>query len=68
MNKTFVFDTNVLLSAALNPRLASHTAFLIALRKGYIVSSEQTLAELKDKIYMSKFDKYAPLPRRENFY
>jgi uncharacterized protein len=68
MNKTFVFDTNVLLSAAMNPRSASHTAFLIALRKGYIVYSEQTLAELKEKIYMPKFDKYAPLPRREKFY
>jgi uncharacterized protein len=68
MNKIFVFDTNVLLSAAMNTRSASHTAFLIALRKGYIVYSEPTLAELKEKIYLTKFDKYAPLSRREDFY
>ena len=68
MNKTFVFDTNVLLSAAMNPSSASHTAFLVALRTGYIVYSEQTLEELREKIYLPKFDKYAPLSRRENFY
>ena len=68
MIKTFVFDTNVLLSAAMSPSSASHTAFLVALREGYIVYSEHTLAELKEKIYMPKFDKYAPLFRREDFY
>ncbi len=68
MNKIFVFDTNVLLNAAMNTRSASHTAFLVALRKGYIVYSESTLAELKEKIYLPKFDKYAPLARREDFY
>jgi uncharacterized protein len=68
MIQTFVFDTNVLLNAAMNTRSASHTAFLVALRKGYIVYSETTLAELKEKIYLPKFDKYAPLSRRENFY
>jgi uncharacterized protein len=68
MTQIFVFDTNVLLNAAMNTRSASHTAFIVALRKGYIVYSEETLAELKEKIYMPKFDKYAPLSRRENFY
>lgn len=68
MTRLFVFDTNVLLSALLSPRSASQTAFLKAIRTDYIVYSDKTLAELEEKIYLSRFDKYAPLSRRLAFF
>lgn len=45
MTRNFVFDTNVLLSALLNPRSASNTAFLKAIKNDYVVYSDKTLAE-----------------------
>ena len=64
----FVFDTNVLLTAMLSPRSQSNIAMSIAFRKGIIVYSDETLAELEKKIYIPRFDKYIPLSRRLMFY
>ncbi len=68
MMRIFVFDTNVLLSAALSARSASSTALRNALREGIVVYSTSTLAELEDKIRLPKFDKYQPLSRRLDFF
>ncbi len=68
MTRNFVFDTNVLLSAMLNPRSLSNKAFLKAIRKDYLVYSDATLEELEEKIYLPRFDKYVPLSRRLAFF
>ena len=64
----FVLDTNVLLTAMLSPRSQSNAAMSQAFRKGIIVYSDETLAELEKKIHLPRFDKYVPLPRRLMFY
>ena len=64
----FVFDTNILLTAMLSPRSQSNIAMGVAFRKGIIVYSDETLAELEKKIYLPKFDKYVSLSRRLMFY
>jgi uncharacterized protein len=68
MIRIFVFDTNVLLSAALSPASASSTALRRALRDDTVVYSASTLAELEAKIRLPRFDKYQPLTRRLAFY
>ena len=52
----------------LSPRSQSNIAMGVAFRKGIIVYSDETLAELEKKIYLPKFDKYVPLSRRLMFY
>lgn len=68
MSQIFVFDTNVLISAALSPRSASRTALRKAFRAGIVVYSDKTLAELAEKMPLPKFDKYISLARRMVFY
>lgn len=68
MTRNFVFDTNVLLSAMLSPRSDNNRAFIKAIQHDYLVYSEDTLAELEEKIYLSRLDKYVPLPKRLAFY
>jgi uncharacterized protein len=68
MSRIFVFDTNVLINAALSPRSASRTALLKALREDILVYSDKTLQELHEKIYLPRFDKYLSLKQRLVFY
>lgn len=64
MNRIYVLDTNVLISAVLSPSSSSSTALRKALREGIVVYSDKTLEELAEKIRLTKFDIYTPLTRR----
>jgi putative PIN family toxin of toxin-antitoxin system len=52
----FVFDTNVLISAFLNPRAVPGQALLRAQRTGIVLASDETLAELEGVLSRPKFD------------
>lgn len=64
MNKLFVFDTNILLSAVILPLSTPKKAFVKAQENGFVVFSEATFAELSEVIYRAKFDKYTALEDR----
>ena len=68
MSKIFVLDTNVLISALLSPPSSSNLVFRKAFREGIVVYSEETLAELFEKMHLPRFDKYVHLSRRLTFY
>lgn len=54
----FVFDTNVLISAALRRRSVPRQALDVALAQGVIVLSAATIQELQDVLFRPQFDKY----------
>lgn len=54
----FVFDVNVLISAALIRQSVNAQALDFALNKGRIVISEPVLQEFEEVIFREKFDKY----------
>ncbi|MCH7515394.1 MAG: putative toxin-antitoxin system toxin component, PIN family [Bacteroidetes bacterium] len=54
----FVFDTNTLVSAILKPESIPTKAVSLALRKGHIVFSVETKAELLNVVTRDKFNKY----------
>jgi putative PIN family toxin of toxin-antitoxin system len=58
MNPKFVFDTNVLISAALLGNSINAKALNHALNIGRIAISEPVLAEFSEVIFRKKFDKY----------
>jgi len=58
MNPKFVFDTNVLISAALLGNSINAKALNHALNIGRIVVSDNVLAEFAEVIFRKKFDKY----------
>lgn len=58
MNHRIIIDTNVLLSAAILPNSVSHRAFLKAQDIGFLVFSDDTLAELSGVVRRPKFDRY----------
>jgi len=62
-----VFDTNVLISAALLPRSMSARALECALQDFQLVQSENTLTELVDVIMRPKFVRYLDEQRRSHF-
>ena len=68
MNQIFVFDTNVLINAVLSPTSLSNKAYRIAYQEGIVVYSRATLAELEEKLQLSRFDKYVHITRRMVFY
>lgn len=57
MNKV-VFDTNVLVSAALFRQSVPRQAFEKAIRQGTVFSSTDCLAELSEVLHRPKFSKY----------
>ncbi len=63
----FIFDTNVLISAALAKGSVPDNAFERALKVGTILSSENIYAELKEVINRTKFDKYLRAIDRSRF-
>ena len=65
--RRFVFDTNVLISAALTPEGEAWSAFEKANRTGYFLLSDETFAELKDVLYREDFDQYLTNRIRRQF-
>ena len=63
----FVFDTNVLISAALIDESVSARARNHAVRYGQLIATEQTFAELTGKLLAPKFDRYISRGARETF-
>jgi len=62
-----IFDTNVLISAALLRRSVSRQAFDRALYDGQILTSIPTLTELRDVLFRSRFDAYLTDADRQEF-
>jgi len=67
MTRRFVFDTGVLISAALMPRSIPRRALDAALATGLLAVSSATLVELTEVIHRDKFDQYASLSLRQAF-
>ncbi len=63
-----VFDTNTLVSASLSKRSVSRQAFGKAINVGTLLGSNETIVELGEVIFRSKFDKLSPVESREIFY
>lgn len=61
-----VVDTNVLLSAALSPGGTPATLLDRLLQVGKLVYSATTFAELEERIWLPKFDRYLPMDRRRS--
>lgn len=61
----FVFDTNVLVSAALSPRSVSADALKKALLTGRVAYSKDTWRELLNVLFLPKFDKYFTIEARQ---
>lgn len=58
MNKSFVFDTNVLISAFLNLNSIPSKAFRLAKISGKIILSTATLEEFIEVLYRPKFNNF----------
>ncbi|MCH7639027.1 MAG: putative toxin-antitoxin system toxin component, PIN family [Bacteroidetes bacterium] len=64
----FVFDTNVLVSAALTPGGKPGRCLAVAMGMGKILLSDPTVLELSDVLLRDKFDRYATRESREAFF
>jgi putative PIN family toxin of toxin-antitoxin system len=64
----FVFDTNTLISAALFPDSTPGHALRLALERGTLLSSPDTLSELADVLSRKKLDRYLTHDEREEFF
>ncbi|MFH1633286.1 MAG: putative toxin-antitoxin system toxin component, PIN family [Chloroflexota bacterium] len=62
-----VFDTNVIVSALLFEESTPGKAFFGALRKGVVLTSDDTYLELSEVIRRKKFDRYISRIERERF-
>ena len=60
-----VFDTNVLVSAALRIGSLPHRALLKARAEGVLLASRETLAELQEVLLREKLDRYIERSLRE---
>ena len=56
--KNIIFDTSVLISAALFPQSQAAKALVAAFLSGRVFRSEETLNELTTVLYRQKFDRY----------
>lgn len=65
--RRIVFDTGVLVSAAIRPESVPALALEKAFLQFDICTSEATLAELRTVLLRPKFDRYAPLEQRDAF-
>lgn len=63
----YVFDTNTLISAALIVDSTPGRALRLALARGALLSSAETLAELVDVLSRPKLDRYLTQGEREEF-
>ncbi|MEB3191126.1 MAG: putative toxin-antitoxin system toxin component, PIN family [Snowella sp.] len=65
--KTIVVDTNVLISAVLNPLGTPNQAFTKVITHFQLIQSESTYEELITRIQKKKFDRYISLEDRIDF-
>ena len=65
--RRFVFDMNVLVSAALTPGGPAREALRQANHAGYFLLSDATFAELKEVLYREAFDPYVTNAERRRF-
>lgn len=56
--RRIVFDTNVLISAALSPEGTSKQALVHAAHTGLLLSSAETTEEFVTRLYRPKFERY----------
>ena len=63
----FVIDNNILISRLLLPNSIPAQAVRIALEKGILLVSEETLQELANVFERRKFDKYVSVEERKEF-
>ena len=63
----FVFDTNVLVSAAIFRESTPGIALIAALSQGSILLSQATAREVKDVLARPKFDRYIASETRNRF-
>lgn len=63
-----VFDTNTLVSASLSKLSVSRQAFDKAVNGGLLLTSDETILELGEVIFRSKFDRYSSVEARELFF
>lgn len=63
-HRSVVLDTNVWLSAALSPSGSPARAVRAVLLQGWAVFSDATFAELEQRIWKPKFDRYIGLETR----
>ena len=67
VRQRLVIDTNVLVSFALLPGTTTRRAVEFALRGDLLIASDATLAELRQVLLRSKFDRYVGRAEREAF-
>lgn len=65
--QAFVVDTNVLVSRLLLPNSVSAQAVRQVLKRGRLLVSDETLAELADVLARPKFDAYVSVEDRQEF-
>ncbi|WP_296447959.1 putative toxin-antitoxin system toxin component, PIN family [Rhodoferax sp. UBA5149] len=63
-----VIDTSTLIGAVLRPSSVPRQAFLAAVRTHELCVSHATLNELREVLQRPKFDRYAPLQERLDFW
>lgn len=59
LRKTIIFDSNLIVSAFLNPKGAASEALQIGLELFNLAASKETIEELLDVLRRDKFDKYS---------
>jgi uncharacterized protein len=67
MSKLFVFDTVILIRAALSKSSYAYACLEKADANGTLICSDETFEEFERKIMLPKFDKYALRIRRQYF-
>lgn len=67
MNRRFIFDTNVIVSAVLRPQSQPNVALKKAQNLGTLLVSPNTWLELETVLSRPKFNCYITLEERQNF-
>ena len=67
MNRRFIFDTNVIVSAVLRPQSQPNVALKKAQNVGTLLVSPNTWLELETVLSRPKFNRYITLEERQNF-
>ena len=67
MNRRFIFDTNVIVSAVLRPQSQPNVALKKAQNLGTLLVSPNTWLELETVLSRPKFNRYITLEERQNF-
>ena len=67
MNRRFIFDTNVIVSAVLRPQSQPNVALKKAQKLGTLLVSPNTWLELESVLSRPKFNRYITLEERQKF-